>query len=228
MSKSNVTAAIAAASCFFIASNQPVFAQDSEQKKEPAPYSQPLGEQPTYGKKYHPTEISSNRFFDVNPLLLIRRGIGLEFENRLGDQSTWGADFQLLTGSTEQGAYTGSYTFVGLAPKFRFYPMDSLSGPFVGAKLILGQSSGKISGNGKSTEKNTFQAIPAAHVGYRFVKIEGLTVTGYLGGGFALNKFEVADDSTQSEDWRGARKDVNKWGASFRPDMGLTIGVAFY
>ena len=204
------------------------------QSGSPSNYQVPTGEQPTYGKKYYPGQNVNDIFLEVNPLLLIQRGIGVEFEKRGGDTWSFGAD--VLYRDAEvfyENDVKGRTQFLALAPKVRIYPVNTLAGVFFGAKIILGQQTNTVAGGGITSEKSAFIVTPAAHVGYRFVAFSGFTIAGYIGGGLNIPKpdFKKEDLKTyptaaSSNSAYKAREKINDQSGLFRPDFGLTLGIA--
>lgn len=197
-----------------------------------APYEPRMGEQPVYGKKYYPGTPVSGLFLEVNPLLLINRGLSVEFEKRGGDTWTFGADVQYRNANVyDTAGVRGKIQYLAIAPKVRIYPMETMAGVFFGLKVLIGQVAGEVSDVRFKTEHFDYAVSPVAHVGYRFVSSGGFTFAAYLGGGFNIPKPEfeqsqldpaVRDDAR----WNAARDKVNESNGLFRPDFGLTLGVA--
>lgn len=191
-------------------------------------YEQPIGEQPTFGKKFKihgaPT---SNSFFELNPLLLVQQGIGVSAETRFTDNMTLGAEFQYLNPTYDRALAEGSYSYVGIAPQVRYYPLETLSGVYFGGRLFVGQSTISVTDKmrEKTEKKSVFQITPAVHFGGRWVSSNGFTLGGYVGAGFNLPTGALADESYTS-DWKSIRSDANKNADVLKIDYGLTVGIA--
>lgn len=199
------------------------------QNTQSGEYTPPQGEQPEYGKTFRPNTPVKDYILELNPLLVINRGVAVEFEARSGSLFSFGADLFYRDAEVySEGGVKGRVQFIGAAPKVRVYPLATLGGVFFGAKVMLGQNTLSVSG---SDDVNVFTVSPTAHVGYRFVTFSGFTLAGYIGGGVNLPapEFEKEDLVVASQnDARAnqARDKVNKATGLFRPDFGLTLGIA--
>lgn len=211
----------------------PAYGQDASPSS--GTYQVPMGEQPEYGKKYYPSRKAgpeADTVLEINPLLLIQRGIGFEFEHRLGESFSLGADFIYRDAEIyDENSAKGRNRFLGVAPKFRLYPIQTLAGVFFGAKVTVGQDSSEVKAGGVKSTKDTFIVAPSAHVGYRFVSFNGFTVAGYVGAGVNIPtpEFEQEDLDARvrnSAIANEAREEINDKNGFFRPDFGLTVGVA--
>jgi hypothetical protein len=207
-------------------------------------YEPPTGEQPTYGKKFRPTEIDKNFVLELNPLMLIRKSLSFETEFKTGELVSLGADliyennevFKINTSSNINGNQTnntviGNINYFGVSPKIRLYPMTPLNGVFFGAKLGMGQLTQKISDSNISKERSKFIVSPSVHAGYRFSTFNGFTMAFYLGGGLNAPNPKLEDSDIDASvrtntDWRSAKDKVNSNFAVFKPDFGLTLGIA--
>lgn len=194
-------------------------------------YVPPTGEQPVYGQRYTPGLSDAKTVFELNAARLINKEIGLEFEMRNSESMNLGADIVYTTKSdTSANGSKGETQGIFLAPKLRLYPMQSLSGIFVGGKLFLGQVTTTITVDNKKSEKASIVAAPAVHVGYRFLTQFGFTWSAYAGAGLNIPKpkFETSDLSDQSQATAAAEiiskmNDLNK---DVRVDVGVTVGIA--
>lgn len=217
---------LCAASALFLGAA--AFAQDDAMPQGGSSFQPHTGEPLFYGKKYQPVDKHSDMFLEVNPLRLINRGLGFEFEMRMTEHLSAGADLEYRSADLyESGETKGTTQYFGVAPKIRVYPMESMSGVFFGFKLYLGQLTTEIKDPDKDFEKGLFQAAPSVHVGYRFTNFGGFAFAIYVGGGINIPKLEIKDDeiadNTKSKD---ARSKLEKENGTFRPDFGLTVGIA--
>jgi hypothetical protein len=166
---------------------------------------------------------------EINPLLVINRGIAVEGERRMGELVSLGLDLMYRDAEVfDRGGVRGRVQSFGAAPKVRVYPMSTLGGVFFGAKLMLSQNTLSITDN---DDQSVFTVSPTAHVGYRVSTFGGFTLAAYLGGGINIPAPEYEKDDLDaayrdSKDHNGARDKVNKATGLFRPDIGLTLGVA--
>ena len=193
-------------------------------------YVPPTGEQPVYGQRYTPGLSDVKTVFELNAARLINKEIGFEFEMRSSESMNFGADVVYTSKSEEGGSSKGETQGLFVAPKLRLYPMQSLSGIFVGGKLFLGQVTTTITVDNKKSEKASFVAAPAVHAGYRFLTQFGFTWSAYAGAGLNIPKpkFETSDLSDQSQATAAAdiiskMNDLNK---DVRVDVGVTVGIA--
>lgn len=194
-------------------------------------YVPPSGEQPVYGQRYTPGLSDAKTVIEMNAARLINKEIGLEFEMRSSENMNLGADIVYTTQSdTSDNGSKGETQGIFLAPKLRLYPMQALSGIFVGGKLYLGQVTTTITVDGKKSEKASILAAPAVHIGYRFLTQFGFTWSAYAGAGLNIPKpkFETADLKDQSQATAAAdiiskMNDLNK---DVRADVGVTLGIA--
>lgn len=220
-----------AAGMFLLAGN--AFAQETDgppekEKNYDGSYEPKTGEPIVYGKKYYPTEVKSDLFLEVNPVLLINRGLGFEFEMRGGEHTSFGADIQYRNAELYDSAgYRGRSQYFAFAPKMRIYPIETMSGVFFGFKLLIGQVSSEIETPQRPYSFATFQVAPAVHAGYRITSFGGFSLALYVGGGINLPKSEIKQDDVPSDGGaQEARKKVNAEQGTFRPDFGFTIGIA--
>lgn len=189
-----------------------------------------------YGKKFYPSEKSRSYFLEINPLLLFSRSLVLESEIRGGENFTYGIDFRYKDAVVhDSGGVKGTHTYIGLSPKLRLYPLPILSGVFVGVKVFMGQVRSTID----SIESKTWDEVlvsPLAHVGYRITSNFGLTLALYIGGGFNVPALDISDSefpgsvvasAEESARWRDASEALNQQESRFKPDIGLSLGVAF-
>ncbi len=195
-------------------------------KPQSGQYEPPVGEQPTYGKKFRPTEPHADFYLEVNPLLLVRRGLGLEFEKKVGEKFSLGVDLQYtgLVNSKKDGVTAESY-YVGVAPKFRLYPWETMTGFFFGAKLFLGAVNSKLDNGTQDKSDQKIQVTPAVHVGYRFMNFRGFTMAGYIGAGLNVPRAEFPKSDSETAAWTKAREDINDANQLVKPDFGLTLGI---
>ncbi len=196
-------------------------------------YVPPQGEAPDYEKKYRPTEVSVDWIIELNPLLLLNRGLALEMEHRIAEIYTLGADvlYSDATVFESDAGVKGRSLSFGLLPKVRLYPLPVLSGVFFGFKLFLGVVNSEISGESQSHSETHFMVSPTVHVGYRITSFRGVTFSLYVGGGANVPPVEVAEEEWPTEvrgnsEWKDAANRINQNESLFRPDFGLTLGVA--
>jgi hypothetical protein len=195
-------------------------------------YVPPSGEQPTYGKKFRPNTPQTDFVLELNPLLLVQRGIAVEAEKQVGEMFSLGVDLIYRNAEVfnEKGV-KANIQYLGVAPKFRVYPLATLGGVFFGVKAMIGQNMLEIKEGDISSDKSILTISPTAHVGYRFTAFSGFTLAAYIGGGVNLPepKMEKKDlDSNRKDDpvWADAREKANDANGLFRPDFGLTLGIA--
>ena len=203
------------------------FAQESSSGE----YKPPTGEQPTYGKRYTPGASEASYVIEINAAQLINKGVGLEFESKGSESMNFGADLLFTDKSVSlDGGATGSSQSLLIAPKIRLYPMQALSGVFLGGKVYLGQVNSSITVAGKSSDKSFNIIAPTVHVGYRFLSTFGFTWSLYGGAGvnFPRPKFENKHLSDQSQTTAAAEiiSKVNEINRDVRVDLGFTLGVA--
>lgn len=204
------------------------FGQNNEGDAKDGEYQPRVGEPIEYGKKYYPTEPRSEMFLEVNPFLLINRGLGFEFETRLSDRLSFGSDFIYRKNSgvyDNRNGTTASTQYLGFAPKLRIYPIEPMSGVFFGFKLYVGQVLSEVTVSNNSTSDSEFQVAPAVHAGYRLTTFGGFTVAGYLGGGINIPRAKF-DKTLTGPDVEAARDRLDSENEVFRPDFGVTFGIA--
>lgn len=203
-------------------------AKDSSPAPEYKPHE---GEQPVFGKKFRPEVVSRDLVLEINPMVLLVQGISAEFEKRGGDKWSWGVDMQYRNSTIyDNDNVKARFDLIGVGPKVRIYPYESLNGVFVGGKLSFSVLSSVISAKAES-DKTQFLVAPSVHAGYRFVADNGFTFAAYLGGGINLIRPEFKAGSIRSEDnnnlsVEAARKKLNESVGLFQPDFGLTLGIA--
>ena len=194
-------------------------------------YQPPTGEQPVYGKKYRPSLLQRDVVIELNGLRLIERGLGLEFEKSISDNVSVGADLQYRNATVfDERLVKATVESFAFAPKVRLYPLATMNGLFAGFKLAMGSYKSVIKATSES-EKSIFSISPTVHVGYRFLADNGFTMALYAGGGFNLPRPEFKEDDIKSADRTSAdaldaRTKINDQYNLFKPDYGLTIGVA--
>ena len=203
-----------------------VFAQDALPD-----YTPPEGEKLNFDKKFSPSSTDASAIFEINPLLLIRRGLGLETEFKLKPQLSLGADFLgFETTVWDENRVTAQLSYFGVEPKVRYYPLEALEGVFLGAKLALGTYSYKIKASGVSPNlswsKETFTLAPIVQVGYRVTAFSGFTFAGYIGGGFNLKNPKADHGDLAPGDQLKAQSRINDTLNRFRPEFGLAFGLA--
>lgn len=205
--------------------------KDEQNPKTETPYQPKTGEQPVFGKKYYPTQTSSDLFLEVNPLLLVNRGLGVEFEKRGGQQWSFGLDMQYLNAELYRSGETRARVeYLAVAPKVRIYPMETMSGFFFGGKLLIGQITSEVT-KGATSQKSNLVLTPAVHAGFRIATFSGFTFAAYLGGGINFPRPEFKRDDLKAEnrsdaESNEAREKINASNGLFRPDFGLTLGIA--
>ena len=199
-----------------------------------APYTPPMGEQPDYTKKYYPTEVTKSYFLELNPLLLLNRGLALESEFKIMESLTLGADalYRDAVIFESDAGVEGRLTYFGLAPKIRFYPLPTLSGVFFGLKVLVGQLSAEISGKQGTESTSQLMVSPVAHVGYRINSMMGATLALYIGGGMNIPRLTIDSTSFPAEaredaTWKDAASQLEQAESGFRPDFGLALGIGF-
>ncbi|MEN9810359.1 MAG: hypothetical protein RLZZ488_1926 [Pseudomonadota bacterium] len=196
-------------------------------------YQPPMGEQPTYGKRYTPGASESNHVIEVNAAQLINKGFGLEFETRGSEAMNFGADllFSEKTVKDNAGA-SGSTQSMLVAPKIRLYPMQALSGVFLGGKVYLGQVKVTVDVAGTESEKAFTLISPAVHVGYRMLTTFGFTWSLYGGAGVNFPQAKFENKHLKSPELSGKSgvaeviSDLNTINQVVRYDIGVTLGVA--
>jgi hypothetical protein len=202
------------------------------QQNSPGEYSPPMGEQPTYGKRYTPGASDTQHVFEINAAQLVNKGFELGFETRGSESMNFGVDLLFSEKSVkEEPNVTGNTQSMFIAPKVRLYPTQALQGVFLGGKLFLGQIKASVGVGGVESE-NTFTVFaPAVHVGYRFLSTFGFTWSLYGGAGvnFPQPKFEekyLKADAKGKPGVSGAIDQLNEINTAVRYDFGLTLGVA--
>jgi len=194
-------------------------------------YKPPVGEQPTYGKRYMAGQDDVSYVLELNAAQLLNKGVGLELEMRSSETMNLGLDLLFTNNkvSVDSGA-SGESRSIMLAPKMRLYPMQTLSGVFLGGKLHLGQVTSSVTVGGKESEKSFTVVAPTVHIGYRFLATFGFTWSLYGGAGVNLPrpKFETKNLSDQSQAAAATEiiDKVNEINRDVRLDLGLTVGVA--
>lgn len=196
-------------------------------------YQPPMGEQPTYGKRYTPGASEANYVIEVNAAQLLNQGFALEFETRGAQTMNFGADllFSEKTVKDNVGA-SGATQSILVAPKIRLYPMQALSGVFLGGKVFLGQVKVTVDVAGTESEKAFTLISPAVHVGYRMLSTFGFTWSLYGGAGvnFPQARFETKHlknaELTTKSGVAEVISDLNAINRVVRYDIGVTLGVA--
>jgi hypothetical protein len=194
-------------------------------------YQPPTGEQPTYGKRYTAGQDDASYVLELNAAQLLNKGIGLELEMRNSETMNLGLDILYTSQkvSVDSGA-SGESRSIMLAPKLRLYPMQTLSGVFLGGKVHLGQVTSSVTVGGKESEKSFTVIAPTVHIGYRFLATFGFTWSLYGGAGvnFPRAKFENKHLSQQTQAAAATEiiDKVNEINRDVRLDLGLTVGVA--
>ncbi|MEN9528873.1 MAG: hypothetical protein RI932_746 [Pseudomonadota bacterium] len=194
-------------------------------------YQPPKGEQPTYGKRYTAGQDDVSYVLELNAAQLLNKGIGLEFEMRSSETMNLGLDvlFTNQEVSVDSGA-SGETRSMLFAPKLRLYPMQTLSGVFLGGKVHLGQVTSSVTVGGKESEKSFTVIAPTVHIGYRFLATFGFTWSLYGGAGvnFPRPKFETKhlSEQTQASAATEVIDKINEINRDVRLDLGVTVGVA--
>jgi hypothetical protein len=211
------------------------FAQEySPETPSPSTYQPPTGEQPVFGKKYYPGAPKADLIFEINPAILIYRGLGFDFEKKWEDKPfTLGGSLEYRKAKLlDESGYSVTSETLSLAPKIRLYPVETLGSMFVGFKLKLGQVNATFEGAGESTSKSFTLLAPVVHVGYRFLGNKGFTLALYAGGGLSLSKLEVKEGDLNKtsreknpELASKSRKKFNDSQGVFVPDIGISLGV---
>lgn len=197
-----------------------------------------MGEPIDESKTFYPTEISRDWFLELNPLPLFDRTLVVEAERRLSSSFTLGLDVRYRSAEVYDSEGTsGTFSYLGIAPKVRFYPLPSLSGVFFGFKILAGSAEAEISSGPDSKSWSQWTVAPIAHVGYRINFLSGVTLALYLGGGVNIPALDVDDsefpnavqtgDDARRRRWRSAADKLNQQEGRFKPDIGLTIGASF-
>ncbi len=205
-------------------------------ESSPGQYVPKTGEALDYNKKFYPEEESRDWFVELNPLLLLTRTLVVESERRISDGYTLGLDLRYRNASVySSNGVKGTLTYFGVAPKFRLYPLPTLSGVFFGFKVLLGSAQAEISGT-ETKSWDQFIVAPVAHVGYRITSRMGVTLALYLGGGVNIPRLDVNESEfpaavkgslAEAENWRDAASSLKQAESRFKPDFGLSLGVAF-
>ena len=219
---------------FVILGNSRALAEDASPKGGYVPH---MGEPLDYDKKFQPTEISRDWFLELNPLPLFNKTLMVETERRMSDRFTLGVDLRYRDAEVyNEGGTKGTFTYIGLAPKVRFYPLPALAGVFFGFKVLAGSASAEITSDGQSKGLDQFVVSPVAHVGYRINFLSGVTLALYIGGGLNIPALDISDDdfpsgvtsdSVTKDRWTKAADKLNKQEERFKPDFGITVGAAF-
>jgi hypothetical protein len=205
-------------------------------ESSPGQYVPKTGDALDYNKKFYPEEESRDWFVELNPLLLLTRTLVVESERRISDGYTLGLDLRYRNASVySSNGVKGTLTYFGVAPKFRLYPLPTLSGVFFGFKVLLGSAQAEIVGT-ETKSWDQFIVAPVAHVGYRITSRMGVTLALYLGGGVNIPQLEIKESEfpaavtgsvAETENWRDAASALKQAESRFKPDFGLSLGVAF-
>ena len=205
---------------------------ESDPSADTKGYTPPTGEQPDYEKTYRPSVPQVDLVLEVNPLLLINRGISAEFEKQFSGSVSLGGDLIYRDAEVHsESGVKGRVQYLGIAPKVRFYPFSTLAGVFFGGKMMIGQNTLTVSDDQKKSEQAFLTVSPTVHTGYRFTSFSGFTFAAYVGGGVNLPRVELKssdlDESRRDNStWKSAKDDVNAATGLFRPDFGITLGIA--
>ncbi len=176
-----------------------------------------------------------NFIAEINPLLLVNQGIGLNTELLVAEHVSIGSNFEgyVQTPYSLNGVNAERYMW-NISPFVRFYPLSNLQrGFFAGMKLNFFHSEAKISDNSAWATQTNFFLAPSVHAGYRFVNKQGFTVSGFAGVGWKLgtdNRFPddaIPEQKKNNQSWLDAQKLLNRRTNSALYDFGLTIGYLF-
>jgi len=195
-------------------------------QEEPLNDTLPQGEKLDFGKKFYPTTNDAEFIFELNPLLLIRRGFEIETEYKIKPSVTVGFDIVWFDSSVfDENGVKANVGYYGVEPKVRFYPLQRLDGVFMTGRLAIGTYVYKISST-QTWSKEIMTVAPIVQVGYRITSFSGFTFSGYIGGGFNLRDPKADITTLTSESEKSARSKLNDTLTRFRPDFGLTFGMA--
>ncbi|APJ03708.1 DUF3575 domain-containing protein [Silvanigrella aquatica] len=176
----------------------------------------------------------SNTIIELNPLLSINQGLGLNFEYLILESYSLGLDIETFKQNPYNtdgvNARRDTYTF---APKLHYYPLSTeMYGPFLGLKINFTYEQLSISDFDNSAQQNLFYIAPAVQTGYRYAFQNGLTFSLYVGFGYKSKNNEFSQNNipiskTNNANWQKARSKINENISQIKFDYGLTIGYMF-
>ena len=179
-------------------------------------------------------ECKTDYILEINPLLLINQGIGINAERSLFNEYSAGLNLEYFMQNpyNTNGVSANRYIYT-LAPFMRYYFLtDKMFGPFLGTKLNITYSQSIISDSNTSAQSNVFFIAPIIQAGYRFISEIGFTLSAYIGIGFKSknNSFdtnEFPSSKLDNQDWKNANEKLNKDVSQIQPDYGSTLGFIF-
>ena len=177
---------------------------------------------------------SSPAIVELNPILLINQGLGLNTEYLVHDKISLGADFEIF----RQNPYmandvTANRYIYSAAPKINYYLFSNeIYGPFLGFQLDFVYSESSISDADTKAQSNIFYVAPVVQIGYRFVYNKIITISTYVGLSYKSheNNFEnsnIPDAKINNTDWLNAQTKLNKGVSRIQPELGFTFGFMF-
>ncbi|WP_397601643.1 DUF3575 domain-containing protein [Silvanigrella sp.] len=179
-------------------------------------------------------QCEENIILEVNPLLLINQGIGLNSEFAFIDNYSVGFNLEYFRQNPymANGVTANRYIYTA-APFLHYYFFtNKMFGPFIGAKINLTYSQSSISDSDTNIQYNIFYAAPILQAGYRFRSESGFTLSAYIGIGYKSKK-DTFDNSafpnskSDNLDWKLANEKLHKNVTQLQPDYGLTLGYLF-
>jgi len=179
-------------------------------------------------------QCKENIVLEVNPLLLINQGIGLNTEFALIENYSIGLNLEYFRQNPymANGVTANRYIYTA-APFLHYYFFtNKMYGPFVGAKINFTYSQSSISDSDTNFQYNIFYVAPVLQAGYRFISETGFTFSAYIGIGIKnkKNTFDNSDfpnSKIDNPDWKLANERLNKNVSQLQPDYGLTLGYMF-
>jgi hypothetical protein len=171
---------------------------------------------------------------EINPLLFINQGIGINTEYQFLNSFSIGGDLEIFrqTPYMSNGVNANRYIYI-IAPKLHYYLLpNEMYGPFIGAKFDFVYSQSSISDSNTTAQSNIFYVAPVIQFGYRFITKNGFTLAAYIGAGVKSSNNDFAQSNIPASkennvDWQSAQTKLNKNVSRFQPDYGLTFGYMF-
>ena len=174
------------------------------------------------------------KIFELNPILIVNQGIGIETEFISENPWSVGFDFAFyFQNPYDRNAVKAGRDIQTFSPKIRYYFFkQTAAGLFAGAKLNFTHSKTNISDSDTSANYEVFFIAPIVHIGYRFYSESGLTFSAYVGGGAKSNKNTFKNEKIPAsklgnKDWKNAQDNLNLNQSIFQPDFGFTFGYIF-
>ena len=175
-----------------------------------------------------------NLIIEVNPLLLINQGFGLNTEFGLSENISNGVGFEGFQQKIyANNAITAKRDIYNISYFMRYYFIgEKLWGPFVQGKINFTHSEINLTGSQDSYNSNKDYLSFIFTAGYRFMAENGFTLSGYIGGGIKtgtnyIDKNNLPSNKSNNSDWIKAADEINKHENKFQPDLGITVGYYF-